>query len=351
MKVWCCSCVDCQYICNFQVYTGKKGEKSEKGQGRRVVKELMKPFTGAWRELTTDNFFTSRELSDDLYSDTTTFTGTVRLNKPDLPADFTQSKGRKPDSVLVGYNGKNTLTSFIDGNKKKPVVVLTSTLPQPDVPTEKPSIVLHYNATKGAVDAGDFITRKTNCVRKTRVWTKKLIMELLSIASLNASCLFRLKYPHLCKSKCWRSEFLKELCNELILDNVIIRESCKRTKQELRTQLHNFASRSFGEYAKLCNYCSQPSRGIKVCSICSKTVCKDHSSVKKIPFCTKCCQKQLPAVHIETSMKRSRCQKCKKDRKTSTKCAHCQQYICTPCQKPVEQIICEKCSISYVLRL
>lgn len=174
MKVWCCSCVDCQYICNLQVYTGKKGAKSEKGQGRRVVKDLIEPFTGTWRELTTDNFFSSRELSDELYQSKTTFTGTMRLNKPDLPVDFAKSSGRKPNSVLVGYNGRNTLTSFIDGNKKKPAVVLSSTVPQQDVPGEKPAIILHYNATKGAVDAGDFITRKTNCVRKTRVLDKKI---------------------------------------------------------------------------------------------------------------------------------------------------------------------------------
>ncbi|XP_062705222.1 piggyBac transposable element-derived protein 4-like [Aedes albopictus] len=264
IKVWCCSCVDCTYICNLQVYCGKTEGKVEKGQGKRVVGDLIKPFTMAWRELTVDNFFTSVELCEELWEKKTILTGTVRHNKTNVPPEFKNSKGRKQNTTLVGHAGVKTLTSFINGKKKKPVILLSSATPECDEPGKKPAIVQHYNNTKGAVDAGDFITRKTNCVRKTRVWTKKLIMELISVACLNASCLFKKKYPLVAKGNHrWRSDFLKELCNELILENVKAREKSTKIRQKLKLQMQNFTSQTFESYTKTLNYATAASMCLK----------------------------------------------------------------------------------------
>ncbi|XP_038106240.1 piggyBac transposable element-derived protein 4-like [Culex quinquefasciatus] len=344
MKVWCCSCVHCQYICNLQVYTGKVDKKPEKGQGKRVVLDLMQPFTGLWREVTTDNFFSSLQLSDDLFKDNTLFTGTVRTNKPDLPDSFAKSASRAPNSVLVGYNGVSTLTSFIDGHKKKPAIVLTSTLTKTTICGKKPPIVLHYNGTKGAVDAGDFITRKTNCVRKTRVWTKKLVMELLSVACLNASCLYRLKYPERCKGKSWRSNFLQQLCDQLIQENVQERVKSQRLTKELRGQLNAFSSRQMEAGAKLCNWCGKESRPIRTCCICAEAVCKQHYTEMDLKFCRECKKQGLKPKTTNTKISRVRCETCKVDRKTETKCAHCETAICGVCGKSAKVMLCEKCS-------
>ena len=51
-KVWCCSCSCCGYLCTFQIYHGAPtnpvtGEKSqENGLAKRVVGDLVAPFTG-----------------------------------------------------------------------------------------------------------------------------------------------------------------------------------------------------------------------------------------------------------------------------------------------------------------
>ena len=51
-KVWCCSCSCCGYLCTFQIYHGAPtnpvtGEKTqEKGLAKRVVGDLVAPFTG-----------------------------------------------------------------------------------------------------------------------------------------------------------------------------------------------------------------------------------------------------------------------------------------------------------------
>lgn len=168
-------------------------------------------------------------------------------------------------------------------------------------------------------------------------------MELISVATLNASCIFKLKYAQYCNSKCWRANFLKELCNELIIDNVKIRKCCTKITQDLRAQLNSFASRSLETYAKLCNCCSKPSITMKECSICSETACTEHFSLKEIMFCRKCQVKSLPVIDMKKAYKRSRCRMCKDDRKTYIKCATCQLFICSLCQHTITRIVCNKC--------
>ncbi|XP_021711432.1 piggyBac transposable element-derived protein 1-like isoform X2 [Aedes aegypti] len=326
MKVWCLSCVDCDYVCNLQVYTGKKDKQSEKGQGKRIVNDLIEPFIFTGREVTTDNFFTSTELAEELWEKNIMLTGTVRHNKKELPPEFVASKGRMPGSILIGYREPCVLTSYIDGKKKKPVIILTinnnvTTTDQDN----KPNVVLHYNATKGAVDSGDFVTRKTNCVRKTKVWTKKLAMELISIACLNSSCLFRLKYPEFHRGdKRWRSLFLQELCDELIYNNVNDRLLCQSTSAALRNDLQRFSGRHLRTYVTIkCTYCTSSVLDNNRCHICASRACSDHLDEITVYVCYSCSKKKTINISFtKPSIKRLRCQRCSMDRKTQRRCCN-----------------------------
>ena len=67
-KVWCCSCSCCGYLCTFQIYDGAPtnpvtGEKTqEKGLAKRVVGDLVAPFTGVNHVVYCDNFYSSGPL-------------------------------------------------------------------------------------------------------------------------------------------------------------------------------------------------------------------------------------------------------------------------------------------------
>lgn len=71
----------------------------------RVVKDLVAPFHGTWREVTADNLFTSTDLVNFLWEQQILYVGTMRSNKPAIPPEFLATKDRDPGSALVGYNG------------------------------------------------------------------------------------------------------------------------------------------------------------------------------------------------------------------------------------------------------
>ena len=104
---------------------------------------------------------------------------------------FLATKDREPGSSLVGYKEQKSLLSYYPKKGKKPVIMLSTKVHDaPDKREDKPEVIKFYNKTKGAVDVGDQMTRNTTVSRRSRVWSKKLSMELVDIACLNAFITF-----------------------------------------------------------------------------------------------------------------------------------------------------------------
>ena len=59
----------------------------------------------------------------------------------------------------------------------------------------KPSIILEYNRTKGAVDTLDQCVHQYSCSRQTRWWTVRMFFNLLDIAAWNAFLCWKLSNP------------------------------------------------------------------------------------------------------------------------------------------------------------
>ena len=94
IKVWVLGDSSNGYFWNFQVYTGKVNNTTEKGLGARVVKELTSDLKGKYHHAFFDNYFTSVNLLVDLEKDGIYSCGTARkdrigfpeaLKKPSLP--------------------------------------------------------------------------------------------------------------------------------------------------------------------------------------------------------------------------------------------------------------------------
>lgn len=60
IKIWVCA-TETGYIVVCQIYTGKSKDGPEKGQGMRVVKDLVAAYLNEGREVTADNLFTCVE--------------------------------------------------------------------------------------------------------------------------------------------------------------------------------------------------------------------------------------------------------------------------------------------------
>ena len=113
IKLWAAADAETSYLLNIQPYTGKLGGIRDINQGARVVKDLVSPFYGTHRGVTTDNFFTSVPLANKLLCNGLTLTGTMRANKKEIPDDFLKSRKRDVFSSIFGFNGDLTLVSYV----------------------------------------------------------------------------------------------------------------------------------------------------------------------------------------------------------------------------------------------
>ena len=78
----------------FEVYLGKETDAISKNLGVKVVMTLTKPMHGTARNVTIDNFFTSKALAVKLWDLGLTMVGTIRSNRRELIPDFMPNRKR-----------------------------------------------------------------------------------------------------------------------------------------------------------------------------------------------------------------------------------------------------------------
>ena len=136
IKVWCRADSHNGYMCDFQVYTGRR-EGTEGGLGKRVVLDLSQSLEGKHYHLYFDNFFTSVDLLQTLKERGIYACGTVRqTSRGFTPALKLSGKWKRElerhglfqrgDSGMV-QNGNLTAMLWRDNR----VVTLLSTNAQP----------------------------------------------------------------------------------------------------------------------------------------------------------------------------------------------------------------------------
>jgi len=138
--------------------------------------------------LTADNFFSSYDLVSKLYALNFRFVGTLKKNKPEIPACFLPQKIRATNSSIFGFLNEKTLVSYVP-KANKAVVLISSEHHNNSVNqsnNSKPDIILFYNQTKGSVDAFDQKTEKYTCRRKTNRWPFTVFMYMLDSAAINS---------------------------------------------------------------------------------------------------------------------------------------------------------------------
>ncbi|KAL7636422.1 UNVERIFIED_CONTAM: hypothetical protein RMT77_013197 [Armadillidium vulgare] len=96
IKLIFCNDNNSKYLVRALPYLGKKGPKSEDpkiGLGHHFTKYLTQPYHHSSRNVTTDNWFTSVDLVQDLLSNCgMTLVGTLRTNKKEVPAVMKDKK-------------------------------------------------------------------------------------------------------------------------------------------------------------------------------------------------------------------------------------------------------------------
>ncbi|XP_038072683.1 piggyBac transposable element-derived protein 4-like isoform X2 [Patiria miniata] len=293
LKFWTAVDSRTHYTYNMQPYVKEQGQR-ETQLGARVVKDMVEPVYGTGRNVTTDNFFTSKALADYLWTKNMTLVGMIKDNRKEVPDDMRkgQTRDRPVKSSHFRFTSTNTLVSFVPKQYRN--VLLLSSMHH-DATTnprsKKPEIIDFYNSTKAGVDAVDQMCSVYNCARTSNRWPMVVFFHLLNCAGINAYVLFKQLHPRPSTS---RHEFLEQLIMALTLPQVEIR---RQHPERLRIHtVHAFAyvgkkvvyqarqqqqptTRAPSARCRLCPPGVQR-RSTRVCMGCERFVCKQHSTVQ-----------------------------------------------------------------------
>lgn len=266
-----------KYFYNGKIYEGKCGQSPEKNQAFNVCIELMNPLLNRGYNLCTDNYYSSFDLARFLLRKKTSFVGTLRKNKPQIPIVMNTASKREVKSSIYGYQKDLTVLSYV--TKKSKYVLLLSTLhigPQKNV-DNIPEIINDYNVMKTGVDVLDQILGYYTCRRGTNRWPYAVWMHMMDLAAHNAYVIFKKLHPEEFKS---RRDFLLQLAKDLVGN------SENSSADEIAC---NASKKPKSNYKKRCFMCiSAKDRKIKsVCHSCEKNVCSEHSQI----ICNKCFRK------------------------------------------------------------
>ncbi|KAM9323738.1 piggyBac transposable element-derived protein 4-like [Gastrophryne carolinensis] len=320
IKIWAACDAKTSYAWNLQIYTGKSASGiPEKNQGKRVVLDMTTGLQG--HNITCDNFFTSYDLGQELLSRKITMVGTVKKNKPELPAELLQMKDRAPLSSKFVFTDTTTAVSYCP--KKRRNVVLMSTLHKDAAVSsgsdKKPRIILDYNKNKGGVDNLDKLTATYTCQRMTRRWPMVVFYNILDVSAYNGFVLWtHIHQGWNSKKKNKRRMFLEELGRSLVKAHIDQRERVPRDPAAAAfvQQLQSSTSAS-----------PTPTATQRASSPASSSTSTTTATTPVRP----------------PDSKRKRCQVCpsNKDRKTNTSCFTCKKYLCKEHTKSVT--FCHTC--------
>lgn len=232
LKLYLCCDSDTSYVCQMEIYTGKKGNKREVDHGPNVVKRLLRGYEDKGYTVFIDSFFSSVPLVEDLYKKGITAVGTIRKDRKGLPLELKQKKVKKGDASSVyktissapGLNdGTLTVTKF---NDRKEVTLLSTRFSGEVISTgkrdrrtgeeiQKPKMVHEYNQHMNGVDTFDQNIKYYSFNRKTWKWWKRAAFHLMHLAKVQAYLVYNIKNP---QKKKTQLEFTQSLIEEMTKD-------------------------------------------------------------------------------------------------------------------------------------
>ena len=158
--------------------------------------------------------------------------GTIRRNKPDIPAELTVKTGRSEKSSLFAFDDKLTLVSYVPRKGKN--VTLLSTMHHDDKiegEDNKPHIILHYNECKSGVDNMDKLVGTFSCKRKTNRWPMAVFFNKIDVAGVAALIIWLYDNPDVNSARS-RRKFLVTLGEKLATEHIQMRLQNPRAVQK-----------------------------------------------------------------------------------------------------------------------
>lgn len=106
-------------------YLGASEKRDDLLLCKNVVLNLIAPYRNRGHSITADNFFTTYNLVVKLLQIKTTYCGTIKKNKPELPSIVKNNKEKLYTSYFFENDGGLLLTVY-QGKLNKNIVILSS---------------------------------------------------------------------------------------------------------------------------------------------------------------------------------------------------------------------------------
>lgn len=107
------------YFCGGIPYVGKEArQQSDLLLPTQYVLTLTECIKNTNRNVTTDNWFSSCQLAEELRNNKLTLVGTLRKNKKEIPKSFIDVKGLPPETSRFLYDDEKMIVSYVQKKKK-----------------------------------------------------------------------------------------------------------------------------------------------------------------------------------------------------------------------------------------
>lgn len=189
------------YCLKFDVYTGRKNNKTTKDLGAKVVTSLVQGLEGKDHKVYFDNYFTNVHLMKDLKEKGVNACGTVKPRRKDLPTFMTSENMNRGDSETFTSSTGISATKWRD---KKDVFILTNfhdPLEKSEVQRKQkdgtkcvypcPRCVADYNKNMSAVDKFDQLMASYRLDRRSKKWWHRIFFYFIDAAVINAYIIYK----------------------------------------------------------------------------------------------------------------------------------------------------------------
>lgn len=275
IKFWIIADVETKYFLGGFPYLGKDESRDYNTLAHHVVLKLANPYLNKGYNITGDNYFTHLSLVLDLMVKRTTYVGTVRSNRRELPQAALNVKN-KPMFLSSFYKETNgvLLTSYKVKSTKNVLIMSSrhSFGTVSDGLKQKPNSVLFYNATKCGVDTLDQMCKGYSVKSGVRRWPLACFFNVMDLAGINAYIL----YKKVTGIKITRRAFMK----------ILIEDLTKSNGAQEATVASNVER---GVKRRKCSICTV-NKTRDLCSACSKLTCGKCTASRELQIkCNNCC--------------------------------------------------------------
>ena len=129
-KFWVLADAESRYVFNAVPYLGRDTSEDRQGMqlGEYAVMTLLEPYFQGGYNVTTDNFFTSLQLAEQLLRRNITLVGTMKKSRKEPPKELLDDKKRAVQTAVSMRHATLKVILFSFKAKKSESVILLSSL-------------------------------------------------------------------------------------------------------------------------------------------------------------------------------------------------------------------------------